>query len=1082
MEFQLFVASMGDGKVDFKAILGWALPAGGGLAIVFLAMVFWNRRLNREIEERRRTEAALKEAEAEIRKALERQKTIYDTSPHGIAVIENRRFAQVNSSFERMFGYPPGEMTGQSTRITYENDADYLEFGQRAYTAMRNGETFAEERRFVRKDGTLFWGRVTSAALDKADPDNGALTIYDDISEAHAAAELLREREAYFRAVFENTGVGIIIRDRDRRVTGVNKAYLDFIGYSREELESLPAFSYTAREGHAEVQALFEKLQRGEIQKYMIERRYIRKGGEMRWANVGVSAIRDADGVFVASITMANDTTDRKQAEDQLRTSSERLELAQEAGNIGLFDVDLVTGRAYWTPQLEKMFGLEPGGFGGTLEDWKALLHADDAEPASRAFQDAIKRGEERFEADFRIVRRNDGAVRSFKSLSRISRSPEGKPMRATGVNIDVTALAQARRIAEDATQAKSMFLANMSHEIRTPMNAIIGMSYLALKTDLNARQRDYVQKVHNAGTSLLGIINDILDFSKIEAGKLDMESIEFSLDDVLADLSTLVGQKIADKELEFLIDAPAALPRDLVGDPLRVGQLLVNLVNNAVKFTDRGEIEVRVREVERSGEKVKLQVEVHDTGIGMNDEQKGRLFHAFSQADGSTTRKYGGTGLGLTICKRLVEMMGGAIWIESEPGVGSRFFFDAWFGLGKKNSRRRVVPESLNGLRVLVVDDSAPAREVVLDALGDQPFEMHAAASGEEAIAELEAADAAGGPMDLVFLDWRMPGMNGVETARRIAEHASLSRKPRMVMLTAFGRDEVRHEAERAQLDGFLVKPVSASTLVDTIVRVFAGEEYGAVAASPLEQKSWGLHGVRVLLAEDNEINQQIAVELLESQGVVVAIANNGYEAVDKVRADPTSYDAVLMDLQMPGMDGIEATREIRAGHPATALPIIAMTAHAMAEERQRCLDAGMQDHVTKPIDPGALYRTLAAWCRPRSGTRAAPKPASTATTDVADIPVVAGLDTVGGLKRLAGNAPLYVKLLRKYVEGQSGAARSIRDSLAAGDRKTAERIAHTAKGVSGNIGATEVEGEAAVLERAIEARSESEAQIAAF
>jgi two-component system sensor histidine kinase/response regulator len=731
----------------------------------------------------------------------------------------------------------------------------------------------------------------------------------------------------------------------------------------------------------------------------------------------------------------------------------------------------------------------------GDEESWKATMEN---------FTAAVEGRIPAYSAVYAYKRPVDGRVVWIRALGNVVKDAGGKPVDMFGVTQDITGfkrleaeLVDARQKAEEATEMKSMFLANMSHEIRTPMNAIIGLSNLALKTQLSPKQRDYVGKIHNAGTSLLAVINDILDFSKIEAGKLDIEATDFKLDDVISSVTTLTAQKAHDKGLEFLAHVAPGIPEHLVGDPTRLGQILTNCVNNAVKFTERGEIRLNIEQLERTGQKVQLKCSVSDTGIGMTPEQSARLFQPFTQADMSTTRKHGGTGLGLTISRRLVELMGGRIWLASEPGVGTTFYFTIWLGVGEGKGPGKLVPETLARLRVLVVDDNAAARDILQEPLSTVASRVDVVASGKEAITAVRQHDPAD-PYDIVFMDWRMPGMDGLQASRHIKSDETLSHHPAIVLVTAFGRDEVREEAERLQLDGFLLKPVTRSMIVDTLVNIFtdnAGER-GTTAEGQQETR---LRGARILLTEDNEINQQIATELLEGAGATVRVANNGREAVDILSSDPQPppFDVVLMDLQMPEMDGYQATAKLRSDGRLADLPIIAMTAHATIEERQRCLDAGMNDHVAKPIDPANLFETVARFYKPaevaspadlrapgplqphEDGPAAAPPviPTSQRTSvrppSSDGLPSIAGLDTTSGRSRVGGNDKLYLKLLRQFVEQQGPAVAQITDALGTGDMALAERIAHSLKGVAGNIGATQVQSAAGVLEKSIRDRS---------
>jgi len=530
-------------------------------------------------------------------------------------------------------------------------------------------------------------------------------------------------------------------------------------------------------------------------------------------------------------------------------------------------------------------------------------------------------------------------------------------------------------------------------------------------------------------------------------------------------------------------------VPQSLLGDALRLGQVLINFANNAIKFTERGEISMVVRLRAGSDDQALLRFEVRDTGIGLTEEQMGRLFQSFSQADSSITRKYGGTGLGLAISKALAEAMGGEVGVDSVFGQGSTFWFTALLGLGEETARPQLADLDLRGRRVLVVDDNEHACMVLADMLRTMGFVVAAVASGQAAVDAVRDAAAAGQPFDIALLDWQMPGMDGLQAVQQIRA-LPLPSAPRCIIVTAYGRDEVVQGAQAAGIPDVLLKPVNASVLFDTMVRAMgrgSAAEAAAQAARTPEIAATALDalaGARILLVEDNELNQQVACELLHDAGFVVEIADNGQVAVEMVaKTQYPPYDLVLMDMQMPVMDGVSATRLLRQDRRNAQLPIVAMTANAMAADRQRCLDAGMNDFVSKPIEPDALWRALALWVRPRAGLgqvlRTVPAPAAHTLQDdatLAGLRGIAGLDVAQGLRRIMGKQPLYLDMLRKFAAGQAGAVAEVQVSLAAGDRATAERVAHTLKGVAGNIGAAPLQASAAQLERAIHMQDATE------
>ncbi len=804
------------------------------------------------------------------------------------------------------------------------------------------------------------------------------------------------------------------------------------------------------------------------------------------------------DDLQTQNKTLAVEIAERKRAEEELRQAEEKYRNIFHNSTEGLFQTTQDGRFLAANPALARTFGYDtPEDLMMDIKDISKCLHVDCTR--GEAFREVMIAHGSVHDFEFRAFKK-DGSIIDASLNSHVIRDSNGHILYLEGALKDVTEkkrieeLKIAKEVAEAATISKSEFLANMSHEIRTPMNAITGLSALALKTDLTSKQRDYLTKIESSARTLLGIINDTLDFSKIEAGKLSLETIDFDLDDVLNNLSSVVGMKAMEKDLELLFDVSGNVPDTLVGDPLRLGQVLLNLTGNALKFTDAGQISVRVelapeedKEKEAVAKSTMLRFTVSDTGIGMTTEQVERLFQAFSQADGSTTRKYGGTGLGLTICKRLVEMMGGSIQVDSEPGRGSRFTFTARFGAQQeaKKKPRQEMPIDIKGMRVLVVDDNPTAREILSDALESLSFEVSQVATGPEAIAELETA-MADRPYKLVLMDWKMPGMDGIDASKQIKANAKLTLMPEIIMVTAYGQEEIRSRAEAAGIEAFLVKPVSRSLMFDTIMEVFGREIRDENGRSShltrrypphVSEELKAIQGARVLLVEDNEINQQVASELLEQAGMVVTVAENGKKGVEAVQS--FAYDLVFMDMQMPEMDGYTATREIRIweetlpdvrSETCPRVPVVAMTAHAMVGEREKCIAAGMDDYLSKPIDQDKLYAMLLQWIKPGTRDISLIREKTVGRNDDVPLPQeLPGIDMAAGLGRVGGNRKLYIKLLVDFANKYGSVAEEIAGLIKSGDLRTAERIAHTIKGTAGNLSATGIQAVAQELESVI-------------
>ena len=783
----------------------------------------------------------------------------------------------------------------------------------------------------------------------------------------------------------------------------------------------------------------------------------------LRWQVARRTAALEATGRALA--------TERNDLERRVAERTDELQAVFDSASVGILllkDRQMVRCNR----RMAEMFGYAPGELEGQST---RIWYPDQAswERVGREGYRPVWRGE----TDVREqeVVRKDGS-RFWVRMSARAVAPADPGKGAVAVIEDISAeqaamaeMERAKVLAEEATQMKSAFLATMSHEIRTPMNAILGMLYLALNNELAPGVRYHLEKAQAAAHSLLGIINDILDMSRIEAGKISLEQVEFGLDTVLERITDAIGYEAEQKGVEFLIRYDVTIPPLLIGDPLRLGQILLNLCGNAIKFTDEGEVELALRCLHADDTAITIQVCVRDTGIGMPPEVQANLFQHFGQGDRSTTRRYGGSGLGLAISNNLVAMMGGRLWIEeSEPARGTTICFTAQLQAARQTASRRQTllrqaQPLLRGVRVLVVDDNAVSREIMSDILRLIRVDVATAASGQAALTALTTAEP---PFDLVLMDWRMPGMNGDEVTQRIHCDLALTRQPKVIMVTAYGREDVIRLARAANVDGFLIKPVSPSTLLDTLLSVLGYEYLLSAAESPATTLPAShrpqLAGIRLLLVEDNAVNREFAAELLRSEGVQVVEVEDGEQAVTRVQQE--TFDAVLMDIQMPQMDGLEATRRIRAlaqtpgGEHLAELPIIAMTALAMVHDEANARAAGMNAHIAKPVEPAHLLNLLAQW------VPAAPPPAATppATETAAAVPalppdlaVLTALDARAGVHRIGGKVEAYRRQLRRFREHYADAVQALARLVSEGDADRAEAYCHALKGVAGNIGA---------------------------
>lgn len=865
----------------------------------------------------------------------------------------------------------------------------------------------------------------------------------------------LANMASYYRVLLENVPDALFVLNTEWKITFANTWAEEIFGYSREDLDlrSLADLLIQPTQAMPKIQEITLLPPDG-------QGRSVECFARHQFGNVlpvEISAIRSQTSQGTMIMVSMREISARKQAEQTMRKLSHAVRFSSA--------MTIIADRNGCIEYVNRKF-IEVTGFAEEDVCGQQMVQFYRTDSTNNAYEElweTVTAGQE-WQGELQARHKNNQDYWARMLVAPVLED-NGDLSSVVVMQEDITvqkqyerSLHEAMEVAKAANAAKSEFLANMSHEIRTPLNAVIGLAQLCIQTRLNPQQRDYLDKIASSAQSLLGIINDILDFSKIEANKLQLEETNFSLDSVFKNVSTMLSIRALEKNIELLFDVPPSLPEQLVGDPLRLGQILTNLANNAVKFTERGEVVIAVEEVERATDIIRLRFTVRDTGIGIPVEQLSQLFRSFTQVDSSTTRKYGGTGLGLAICKRLVEIMGGEIGVQSTVHEGTSFSFELSLRTASSRPVSRQMIANCRNLRALIVDDNRTSCQILEQQLRALELQTEAVHSGEEALLRVGR-----GAFDLVLIDWRLGGgMDGIRTAKLIGSELELEKLPKILLVTAYGRDDLWPRAQQAGVGGMLIKPIQKLALYTALNNLLQpnaeldGTDFfqsNKIAEPELSK----IHGSKILLVEDNELNQQLATELLRQRNFVVDVAPNGQEALNVLRRQ--SYDLVLMDVQMPVMDGYEATHFLRRLPQFKDLPIIAMTANALHTDRKQALEVGMNDHIPKPIKLQLLLSKLLQWIPPKKSKTTVPinQPSELPPKELpANVP---GLAIATALNRLNQNTSLYLRLLDVFQRNQSNTVEKMQELLAEPNLVEAARLAHTLKGIAGSLGAKGLE-----------------------
>ncbi|MBD8526610.1 response regulator [Pseudomarimonas arenosa] len=1072
-----------------------AASASGGVTVLAALLAGWFQRLRSREHQKQALLAALVSAA---------QDPIVATDLNG-------RIRSWNRSAHTLFGIDTSSAFGQdlAALIAQGEARDHIRSAQARIRAGVPVVTLVTECRGAGR-ATVPVAFTLAAIRNSQGPATGIATTLRDISaqvrheeeiqelnrsleqQVEARTANLRRMSALHAAIVANAGSAIIASDCSGRISLFNPEAERLLGYAAPDVvgkrhisefqdphqlaERATQLGLSAPAGPPQA---IEILLRAESADHNREWRrwlWIDCRGHKVPVLLVFSALSDDSGQTTGYIAVATDVSALERKQQQLSAAHSRFQTAVDAAQLGVWTWRLTDNHLVWNDRMFEIYDwpLSLRKQGLSYEHWRSRIHPDDLEDTERRLQQALA-GECRFDPVFRICLPN-GRIRHIQAASIVEHDEYGRPQVVTGINRDISdqlaleqGLREAKQAADAANRSKSEFLANMSHEIRTPMNAVLGMLHLLGKTKLDDRQRDCSDKAKQAAQALLGVLNDILDVSKVESGMLELEETEFRIEQVLEKVIALVAHRAQSKDLEFVVRDETDADIQLIGDPLRLTQVLVNLAGNAVKFTETGEVCLELQQVEADDSNVCIEFHCRDTGIGMTEEQQSRLFQAFAQADSSITRRFGGTGLGLVISRQLVELMGGQLEFESEPGRGTEFHFRLYFGRAEpiQAESSKHEPTACN---VLIVEDNPSARQVMQELIQQFGWEPLAVPSAERALDEMRKQEAP--RFDVALIDWKLPGMDGLTLGANIRQLYS-ERSPRMILCTAFGDRVFRDSKARQLFDGFLNKPVTASVLFDSIGSVLGRARLAE--QSTTDERLGDLCGVRLLLVDDNEINRQIALEILQAVGAEVDWAENGRQALSHLSQFELPH-LVLMDVQMPVMDGLEATRRIRKQYDPAQLPVLAMTAHALKEELRRCLDAGMQGRVVKPVDPALLISTVLRFRRvDTEGQSQATEPPAASGVPTADarapacLPNLRGVDTESGLRYAAGHTELYCRMLQRFVDKYADAASELQTMLAEQRPSEAEHLAHSMRGMAATLGAELIAEQAGEIEAAL-------------